>query len=220
MKVLLVEDNPLLGRSIKMGLEDLGWVADLAADGEEGLYLATNSIYDICLIDRMLPKLSGTEMIERMRQGGVKAPAIMITARASLEDKISGLEYADDYIVKPFEMAELVARIKAVHRRSNSRGESEITCGNLSIKISEQSAFIEGQKIELTAKEFDLLEALAVRRNNICSRQELCSLLYPFNEEPESNSLDVLLGRLRRKIQGASVEIVTVRSKGFMLRVD
>lgn len=220
MKVLLVEDNPLLGKSIKMGLEDLGWVADLAADGEEGLYLATNSSYDICLIDRMLPKLSGTDMIEKMREGGVKAPAILITARGSLEDKVSGLEHADDYIVKPFEMAELVARVKAVHRRSNSRGESEIVCGNLSIKINEQSAFVNGQKIDLTAKEFDLLEALAVRRNSICSRQELCSLLYPFNEEPESNSLDVLLGRLRRKMQGSTAEIITIRSKGFMLRVD
>jgi DNA-binding response OmpR family regulator len=220
MKVLLIEDNQLLGRSVKLGLEELGWIVDLASDGEEGLYLAQNSTYDIFLIDRMLPKLSGIDVIRKMREADINGAAIIITALGATSDKISGLEVADDYIVKPFEMGELVARMKAVYRRSIGKSNALLECGNLGINLNEQSVTINGEKLDLTAKEFDLLESLATRQNHVCSRAELSGLLYSFNGEPESNSLDVLLGRLRKKLQGASVEIVTIRSKGFMLRVE
>lgn len=220
MKVLLIEDNQLLGRSVKLGLEELGWIVDLASDGEEGLYLAQNSTYDIFLIDRMLPKLSGIEVIRKMREARIDGAAIIITALGATSDKISGLEVADDYIVKPFEMGELVARMKAVYRRSIGKSHALLECGNLGINLNEQSVTINGDKLDLTAKEFDLLESLATRQNHVCSRAELSGLLYSFNGEPESNSLDVLLGRLRKKLQGATVEIVTIRSKGFMLRVE
>lgn len=220
MKVLLIEDNQLLGRSVKLGLEELGWIVDLASDGEEGLFLSQNSSYDIFLIDQMLPKLSGIEVIRKMREAGIDGAVIIITALGATSDKISGLEVADDYIVKPFEMGELVARMKAVYRRSIGKTNALIVCGNLSINLNEQSVSMNGEKLDLTAKEFDLLESLATRQNSVCSRAELSGLLYSFNGEPESNSLDVLLGRLRKKLQGATVEIVTIRSKGFMLRVE
>lgn len=220
MKILLVEDDPLLGRSVKLGLEELGWIVDLAPDGEEGLHIAKNSAFDIFVVDRMLPKISGLDFIQQLRQDQINGAAIVITALGSTTDKISGLEVADDYIVKPFEMGELVARIKAVHRRSIGKSQAVHNYGNLTINLSEQSVSVNGDRLDLTAKEFDLLESLASRQNVVCSRAELSGLLYSFNGEPESNSLDVLLGRLRKKLQGASVEILTVRSKGFMLRVE
>ena len=221
MKLLIVEDNLLLGRSLKQGLEELGWTVDLAQDGEEGLYCAGHSAYDVMLVDRMLPKVNGTDMISKLRIEGNHVPALMLTARGSVEDRISGLELgADDYLAKPFEMGELVARLKALHRRSVGRGDPQLTFGRLVVDLSGMQALVDGTALVLTSKEFDLLAALAARPGQVFSRSELADLLYGIDDEPVSNSLDVLLARLRRKLAGAGVSVATVRGKGFVFRVE
>ena len=221
MKILIVEDNPLLGSSLKQGLSELDWTVDLARDGEEGLYLAENGHYDLLLVDRMLPKLSGTDLILTLRKKDDQTPIIMVTARGELEDRVSGLEQgADDYVVKPFEFQEVVARIKAVHRRSLGKGQSGLKFHRLAVDVGGRTVFSGEIRVDLTSKEFDLLCIFLNKPGKVFSRTELSGLLYEFNDEPESNSIDVLMARLRKKIAGSGVELATVRSKGFIFRVD
>ena len=220
MKALVVEDNVLLGKSIKRGLEEAGWTVDLAPDGEEGIYFAESSEYDVILLDWMLPKLSGIEFLKSLRSQKNSAPTIMITAKGAVMDRVEGLERgADDYIVKPFEMVELIARVKALYRRSVGVGISTLTIGGLTFDLSGQVVMLRESKLDLTGKEYDLLAALATKSGHVVKRNTLASLLYNLDGEPESNSLDVLLARVRRKIVGAGVEIETLRGKGFVLRV-
>lgn len=221
MKILIVEDNNLLGDSMRQGLTEAGWTVDLAKDGEEGLYMAQNSAYDILLVDRMLPKLSGTDLIKNLRLKSIHVPAIMVTARGELEDRISGLEEgADDYLVKPVELSELLARVRALHRRSLNRGDGKLCFANLEVDVGSRIATVDSKELDLTAKEFDFLAALAGKSGHVFNRTELNGLLYKFNDEPESNSLDVLLARIRRKLVGSGVEIATVRGRGFVFRVE
>lgn len=221
MKILIIEDHDLLGRSIKQALEEVGFVTDLAKDGEEGLYCATNSVYHLILVDRLLPKLAGTQVIAKLRAADSQVPVIMVTALGSVADRVEGFDLgADDYLVKPFEMSELIARIKAVLRRSLGRGDSTLKFGDLTLNLGERWAAKAGHRLSLTTKEFDLLCALAARPDHVYTRPELLGLLYELNEGPESNSLDVLMARVRRKVAGAGVEIVTVRGKGFVFRVE
>ncbi|MEI8026709.1 MAG: response regulator transcription factor [Pseudomonadota bacterium] len=221
MKILIVEDNNLLGESMIQGLSEAGWTVDLAKDGEEGLYMVQNSTYDLLIIDRMLPKLSGIELIKKLRQKIIHVPAIMVTARGDLEDRISGLEEgADDYLVKPVELSELLARVKALHRRSLNRGIGKLCFAALEIDLSSRVATIDNRAMDLTAKEFDFLATVAGKSGHVFNRNELNGLLYKFNDEPESNSLDVLLARIRRKLVGSGVEIATIRGRGVVFRVE
>jgi DNA-binding response OmpR family regulator len=222
MKILIVEDNELLGSSLKQGLEECGWIVDLARDGEEGLFYAQNGLYSILLIDRMLPKISGDRLVERLKSIGYTAPVIMVTARGTLEERVGALESTvDDYVVKPFELTELIARIKAVHRRTVGADSKQLVLGSITVDLNGRSVQISGRGfVSLTTKEHDLLIVLAGRKGQLLSRCDLASYLYEMNEEPESNSLDVLIARLRRKIAGTGVEITTVRGKGFRLNVE
>ena len=221
VKILVVEDNELLGSSMKQGLSEFGWAVDLARDGEEGLFYAENSQYDLLLIDRMLPKLSGMELIDKIRKGGNQTPTIIVTARGSLQDRVTGLECgADDYVVKPFELAELIARVKALYRRSQGRGRAVRTYDQLTLDTDKRLAYNGSTPMDLTSKEFDLLAVLLGTPNKLFSRRELSALLYEFDDEPESNSIDVLMARLRKKIRGSGVALTTVRSKGFVYRVE
>ncbi|MDY7560667.1 response regulator transcription factor [Pseudomonas sp. 10B1] len=220
MKALLVEDNALLGKSVKRGLEEGGWIVDLATDGEEAQYLLQSSEYDLALFDWMLPKLSGLDLVRQLRAAGSELPVLMLTARGELADRVEGLERgADDYLVKPFDMPELIARVNALYRRAAGRGSSILRLGELSLELSSARVTRNGQVLELTGKEYDLLAALAAKPEQLLMRTALLGLLYPFDMEPDSNSLDVLLVRLRRKLSGSGVEIETVRGKGFILHV-
>lgn len=220
MKILLIEDNRSLGNTLKTALLEAGWSVDLALDGKEGLYFAENSKYDIVALDWMLPGLSGIEILQQLRKQDIDCPVIMMTAKGSLHEKLQGLEQgADDYIVKPFELAEFMARIHAIIRRSTGRGKSKIQIGALTLDLACQK-FSTGQgELDLTGKEYDLLRALVSNQGQLVERRTLVAMVYRLNDEPESNSLDVLVGRIRKKISGFGVEINTVRGKGFMLRV-
>ncbi len=221
MKILVTEDNTLLGKSIKQGLEEAGWIVDLAQDGAEGLYYIESCTYDVIILDWMLPKRSGIELLKDLRKMGREDPTIMITAKGAVIDRVEGLNGgADDYMVKPFEMIELIARINAVYRRKNSRGQAELTLGKLTLDVAKQKATVNGMPLELTIKEFDLLAALATKNNHLVKRSHLSNSLYELNSEPDSNSIDVLLARVRKKLLGSGIEIETLRGKGFILRVE
>ncbi len=220
MKVLVVEDNDLLGKSLKRGMEEHGWTVDLAPNGEEGIYFADSSEYDVMVLDWMLPKYSGIEVLKDLRSRGRNVPTIMITARGAVSDRVEGLDKgADDYIVKPFEVIELIARINALHRRSIAKGSSELRVGALTLNLADHSVRLDGALLDLTGKEYDLLAALAAKTGQLIKRNTLVGALYQLDDEPDSNSLDVLLARVRKKLIGSGVEIATIRGKGFVLRV-
>lgn len=220
MKVLLVEDNVLLGKSVKRGLEEENWVVDLARDGKEALYYFESSEYDVVVLDWMLPEMSGLDLLKALRAKGSNVPIIMVTAKSDVVDRVQGLDGgADDYLTKPFEMIELVSRLNALFRRSIAQGSTLLALGNLKIELDTLRVSAAGQPLELTGKEYDLLVALAGKANQLVTRSNLIGLLYSFDSEPDSNSLDVLLNRLRRKLPGTGVEIETIRGKGFILRV-
>lgn len=220
MKILLVEDNVLLGKSVKRGLEEESWVVDLAKDGKEALYYFESSEYDIVVLDWMLPEMSGLDVLKALRAKGSHVPIIMVTAKSDVIDRVQGLDAgADDYLSKPFEMIELVSRLNALFRRSIAQGSTLLSLGNLKIELDTLRVSASGEPLELTGKEYDLLVALAGKANQLVTRSSLIGLLYSFDSEPGSNSLDVLLNRLRRKLPGVGVEIETIRGKGFILRV-
>ena len=221
MKILLVEDNPLLGKSLKRGMEELGWIVDLAVDGDEGLYHAESSAYDVIVLDSMLPKRSGLEILKTLRAAKIDVPTIMITAKGTVQDRVEGLDDgADDYLVKPFEIVELIARINALHRRAAGKGSSLVSFGALELDMAAHRVSLNGKTLELTGKEYDLLAALAAKSGRLIKRTTLVGMLYHLDSEPDSNSLDVLLARVRKKLAGSGVEITTIRGKGFVLRVE
>lgn len=220
MKILIVEDSLLLGKSMKQGLEERGWVVDWAPDGAEGIYFAESSTYDVIVLDWMLPNYSGMEILKDLRKKSCFVPVIMITAKSAVAERIRGLDSgADDYLVKPFEMGELIARIQSLYRRSQGRGTATVKIGKLSMDLAGQRVFVADESLDLTGKEYDLLAALVTKPGELVKRQALIGLLYQLDGEPDSNSLDVLLARVRKKITGSQVEIATIRGKGFVLRV-
>lgn len=221
MKLLIIEDNHLLGNSLKKGFNDLGWTVNLVRDGEEGLYALENGHYQVAIIDHLLPKMMGMDIITEVRKKNNCTPIVMMTALGATEDRIKGLDNgADDYIVKPFDFLELVARVKALFRRSVGKGNARLSYGRLNIDLDKETATIGDVDIDLTVKEFDLLLALSEKPGHIRSRNDLTSILYELNEEPESNSLDVLLTRLRRKLGGSGIEILNKRGRGFVFKLE
>ena len=220
MKILLAEDNALLGKSLKRGMEELGWTVDLATDGDEAAYCARSGDYNVMILDWMLPKCSGLELLKSLRTEGQTVPTIMITAKGAVADRVEGLNGgADDYIVKPFEFVEMVARVNALYRRSLGQATSKLVVGDLVIDIASHQVALGDRQLDMTAMEYDLVAALAAKCGRLVSRDALGGVLYQLDGQPDSNSLDVVLARVRKKLAGSDVEIATIRGKGFILRV-
>ena len=218
MRVLLIEDDAALRLGLARQLEADGYRVDHAADGEDGLFQAQEYPVDLVIVDLGLPKLSGIDVVKRLRGGGRTLPILILTARGSWQDKVVGLEAgADDYLVKPFEYPELAARVKALVRRSLKAASDVLVLGPLAIDFSAQSAKRNGTVVELTAFEYRLLEFLVRERARVVSKQELADYLYPHDEDRDSNVLEVLLGRLRRKLDpdGTLAPIETLRGRGY-----
>ena len=218
MRVLLIEDDAALRLGLARQLEADGYRVDHAADGEDGLFQAQEYPVDLVIVDLGLPKLSGIDVVKRLRGEGRPLPILILTARGSWQDKVVGLEAgADDYLVKPFEYAELAARVKALLRRSLKATSDVLVLGPLAIDFSAQSAKLDGTTVELTAFEYRLLEFLVRERDRVVSKQELADYLYPHDEDRDSNVLEVLLGRLRRKLDpdGTLTPIETLRGRGY-----
>ncbi|RYF18078.1 MAG: response regulator transcription factor [Comamonadaceae bacterium] len=218
MRLLLIEDDADLRQGLARQLEAEGYRVDQAGDGAEGLFLAQEYPVDLAIVDLGLPKVNGLTIVQRLRAEGRQIPLLILTARGSWQDKVAGLEAgADDYLVKPFDYPELAARVKALLRRSLKAVSDVLTLGPLGIDFSAQSVRLDGQPLELTAFEYRLLEYLVRERARVVTKQELSDYLYPHGEDRDSNVLEVLIGRLRRKLdpEGALAPIETVRGRGY-----
>lgn len=218
MRLLLIEDDAALRQGLKRQLEAEGYRVDEAGDGEEGLYLAREFPCDLAIVDLGLPKLNGLTIVQRLRQEGKAMPILILTARSTWQDKVTGLEAgADDYLVKPFEYPELAARVKALLRRALKATGDVLVLGPVSIDLGTQAVKLQGEPLELTAYEYRLLEYLVRERARVVTKQELSDYLYPHGDDRDSNVLEVLIGRLRRKLdpQGELAPIETLRGRGY-----
>lgn len=218
MRLLLIEDDAVLRLGLKRQLEADGYRVDMAADGEDGLFQAREYPLDLAIVDLGLPKVNGLTVVQTLRAEGRTLPILILTARGSWQDKVQGLETgADDYLVKPFEYPELAARVKALLRRSLKATSDVLTLGALSIDFSAQAARLNEMVLELTTFEYRVLEYLVRERARVVSKQELSDYLYPHDEDRDSNVLEVLVGRLRRKLDpdGTLAPIETLRGRGY-----
>ena len=220
MRVLIVEDEMLLAAQVDKFLRDEGFVVDMAADGEAGLYYAGEYAYDAAVIDLGLPKLDGLGLIERLRREGNGVPVLILTARGDWRDKVTGLEAgADDYLTKPFHMEELVARIRVLIRRAAGHASALIERGPLRVDTARKEVRLGDARVELTAFEYRLLEYLTVNSARVVSKAELTDHLYEQDFERDSNVIEVFVGRVRRKLDPGNRlrPIRTVRGQGYRL---
>jgi two-component system OmpR family response regulator len=216
MRVLLVEDDRMIGEAVEGALRDASYAVDWVRDGQMALASIETQIYDIVLLDLGLPKKDGFEVLQNVRAHDNPVPLVVITARDALEDRIRGLDGgADDYVLKPFEISELLARIRAVVRRRGGQAAPVMTNGVLSLDPATREASIENHTVRLSGREFSLLQALMIRPGAILSRAELEDRIYGWNEEVESNAVEFLIYSLRKKL--GSDAIKNVRGVGWMV---
>ena len=223
MRILVAEDHPSLARSIADGLRDDGYAVDLTFDGNEALHLAATNPYDAIILDIMLPGRDGFSIIQALRRRDVQVPILCLTARDAILDRVKGLDLgADDYLVKPFNWEELVARVRSMVRRGHGKKSPVITVGDLEIDTARKAARRGGHQIELSAREYALLEYLAHRQGQVVSRSEIWEHLYDQHDENTSNVVDVYIGYLRNKIDKdyPTRLIHTRRGQGYLLGVE
>jgi len=221
MEILIVEDEQTLGRAVQRGLTDAGHNCQWAKTGKRGLEEALSQKYDAIVLDLMLPELSGTEVLKQLRATGVRTPVMILTAKGSVEDRVEGLrDGADDYLVKPFAMTELLARLDAICRRVQLRPSSEMTVGPLQLDLTNRRVLREGKEIVLTPTEFTLLEYLMRYAGQVVTRKMLCEHLWEADWEGVTNVVEVHINRLRGKVDRGFAEslIQTVRGRGYVLR--
>lgn len=215
MRILIVEDEPDLLASLAQALREEGYAVDMASDGEEGWYRADNYDYDAVVLDVMLPKLDGWEILRRLRRSK-KTPVLMLTARDQLRDRVHGLDTgADDYVVKPFDLEEVFARLRSIIRRSKNNTTNVITIGPVKIDTAARRVSLDNTPVELTAREYSLVEFLALHRGEVVTRTQLYEHLFDENESSLSNLLDVHVSNVRKKL-GAEF-IVTRRGHGYCI---
>ncbi len=218
MRVLIIEDEQALQADIRQRLEAEGYMVDSSGDGNEGFFLAGEYPIDAAIIDIGLPGMSGIDIIRQLRANGSTLPVLILTARSRWQEKVEGLEAgADDYLVKPFQMEELLARIKALLRRAAGSASNELTCGGIVLNPSAQTVSRDGENIDVTAFEYRLLEYLMRHADEAVSKTTLADYLYPHDDDRDSNVIEVLIGRLRKKLdpEGSLKPIETLRGRGY-----
>jgi len=223
MRLLIVEDYEPLQKSLEQGLREAGFAVDVTGDGKEGLWYALGNDYDVIVLDIMLPGMDGLTILKKLRAAGKDSHVLMLTAKDALKDRVEGLDFgADDYLVKPFAFGELLARIRALVRRSYRKKSSEIIVGDLRIDVTTQQVFRAEHPITLTRREYVLLEYLAMRAGEVIARSDIWEHVYEFNSSATSNVVDVYVGYLRKKLEvdGMPAMIHTVRGRGYMLGVE
>jgi two-component system response regulator PhoP len=223
MRLLVIEDETALLEQVCTRLEEEGFTVDSSTDGEEGLYLASEFPVDLAIVDLGLPGMPGLEVIRHLREAGKKLPILILTARGKWEEKVTGLEAgADDYLVKPFHMEELLARIRALLRRAAGSGQERLSYGPVSLDTAAQTAMLNDAPLDLTAFEYRLLEYLARRSGQVISKTELSDYLYPHDDDRDSNVIEVLIGRLRKKIDPDQnlTPIETLRGRGYRFTLE
>jgi DNA-binding response OmpR family regulator len=223
VRVLLIEDHKPLVRALKQGLEEEGFAVDTATDGEEGNYKAQTANYDVIILDLMLPKTDGLSLLQGWRRAGLKTHVLVLTARSSIDDKVKGLDLgADDYLTKPFQLEELLARLRALVRRGHQVKDPVLRIVDLEIDTASRTVRRGGQTIHLTPREYALLQFLAFHRGKVVSRSMIWEHLYDENDENTSNVVDVYIRYLRNKIdKGFDPPLILTRwGEGYMLRGD
>ena len=220
MKILIVEDEQRLAKLLKKGLEEQSYAVDLCFDGEEGLYMAETFPYDAVLLDVMLPKMDGFTVLETLRRQGNEVPVLMLTARSEVESRVKGLNRgADDYIPKPFDFTELLARLTAVIRRDKGQPASKVQVADLSLDLNAKTASRAGREILLSAKEYAVLEYLVLNKGRVISRTEFSEHVYDMNFDLDSNIIDVYINKLRNKIDKGHERklLLTRRGAGYYI---
>ena len=223
MRILVIEDEAPLREQLTLRLQQEGYAVDSAADGEEGLYFGREYPIDVGVFDLGLPKLSGIEVIRKLRAEGHQFPILILTARDRWQDKVEGLDAGgDDYLVKPFHMEELMARLKALLRRAAGWSQSVLDFGPLRLDTRSQEVFVDGQLIDLTAYEFRVLEYLIARAGQVISKTELTEHIYDQDFDRDSNVIEVFVGRLRRKLDPKNQWgiIETLRGRGYRFALE
>jgi len=220
MRVLVVEDFELLRDSLVQGLKEAGFAVDAAGDGEQGMWHAANCDYDVIILDLMLPRLDGMTLLQKLRARNHQTSVLVLTAKDTSEDRVRGLDAgADDYLVKPFVFSELLARIRALIRRRYDAKSPIVKIGDLQIDTASRVVKRDGKRIDLSAREYALLELLAMRAGQVVTRTDIWEHVYNFNSSAESNVVDVFIAHLRRKLEGPGQSrlIHTRRGQGYVL---
>jgi two-component system, OmpR family, response regulator PhoP len=223
MRLLLVEDDPNLSRSLAAQLEQAGYSVEKSTDGREGLYYAREYPVDLAIVDLGLPSMSGVELIKQLRADGKEYPILVLTARDRWQDKVEALKLgADDYVVKPFNVEELLARVDALLRRAGGWAQSELVCGPIVLDTRTQEVKVNDAKLELTSFEYKLLEYLMLHAGEVLSKTQITEALYSEDFERDSNVIEVFIGRLRRKLdpENAYKPIETLRGRGYRLAAE
>jgi two-component system copper resistance phosphate regulon response regulator CusR len=220
MKILVVEDEPKTGAYLKQGLSEAGFTTDLASDGVDGLHLALAEDYELVVLDIMLPGLDGWQVLQAIRRSGKDLPVLILTARDDVDDRVKGLDAgADDYLVKPFAFSELLARIRTLLRRGKTRESESVSVEDLELDLLRRRVTRAGRRIDLTAKEFALLELLLRRQGEVLPRSLIASQVWDMNFDSDTNVIEVAIRRLRAKIDdGFDVKLIrTVRGMGYVI---
>jgi two-component system, OmpR family, response regulator len=220
MRILIVEDDPKIASFVANGLKENGYAVDHCTDGEEALALANSIDYDAAVIDLMLPKLDGLSLVRRLRQQKIRTPFIVLSAKAAVDDRIRGLQAgADDYLTKPFSFAELLARIHALIRRaSHATQPTRLTTGDLSLDLVQRTVHRGADQVELQPREFALLEYLMRHAGRVVTKTMILEHIFDYSFDPQTNVVDVLVHRLRAKIDPDKSRIHTLRGVGYVLR--
>ncbi|MCX8027808.1 MAG: response regulator transcription factor [Thermodesulfovibrionales bacterium] len=224
MRLLVIEDDKKIASLIMKGFKQAGFAVDLATDGETGLDLALTEPYDVCIVDIMLPKIDGLSIIQQMRQSGKNTPVIILSAKHSVDDRVKGLHIgSDDYLTKPFSFTELLARVQALLRRATKTPETtKITVDDLTIDLLTREVYWKDSKIDLQPREFSLLEYLMRNSGRVLSKTMIMEHVWDYSFDPQTNVVDVLVCRLRKKLEEASDKqiIHTIRGVGYVLKPD
>jgi two-component system, OmpR family, response regulator len=219
MRVLVVEDDKNLNRQIKDALTEAGYAVDVAFDGEEGHFLGDTEPYDVVVLDIGLPQMDGLSVLEEWRRAGKSMPVLLLTARDRWSDKVQGIDAgADDYVAKPFHMEEILARIRALVRRAAGHASNEITAGAVRLDVKAGKVTVDGQSVKLTSHELRLLSYLMHHKGKVVSRTELTEHLYDQDFDRDSNTIEVFVGRLRKKLPEECIR--TVRGLGYQILED
>lgn len=221
MRILVVEDEPKTGDYLKQGLAEAGFMVDLARDGLDGLHLALTEAYDLAVLDVMLPGIEGWQVLQGIRKAGKDMPVLFLTARDSVDDRVKGLELgADDYLVKPFAFSELLARVRTLLRRGSKTKEADVLrAADLELDLMRRRVTRDGKKIDLTSKEFSLLELLLRRQGEVLPRSLIASQVWDMNFDSDTNVIEVAIRRLRAKVDDSfELKLIhTVRGMGYVL---
>lgn len=222
MRILLVEDEAPLRETLAARLKREGYAVDAASDGEEGIYLGREVPFDVGIIDLGLPRMSGMDLVRLLRSEGKKFPILILTARSSWQDKVEGLKSgADDYLVKPFHVEELLARLNALLRRATGWSKPTLDCGPITLDLAAQTVTVEGVSVDLTSYEYKVLEYLMLHAGELVSKADLTEHIYQQDFDRDSNVLEVFIGRLRKKLdpEGTLKPIETVRGRGYRFAI-